>query len=76
MFWPIPLAVLKQGSIAMARKNVNKKQVDVSVEVLKAQLEEMKPSAHCNTFALAAFVLVVAVCVVPLAALSNCKYNC
>lgn len=60
----------------MARENFKKKQLDTSVEVLKAQLEEMKPPGHCNTFALAAFVLVVAVCVVPLAALSNCKCNC
>ena len=52
------------------------KQVDASVERSKAQLEGMKPSGHCNTFVLAAFVLVVAVCVVPMAALSNCKYNC
>lgn len=60
----------------MTRKNFKKKQVDTSVEVLKAKLEEMKPSGHCNTFAFAAFVLVVAVCVVPLAALCNRKYNC
>lgn len=71
--WPLPLAVVKQGSTAMARKNFKKKQVDTSVGVLKAHLEEMKPSGPCNTFILAAFVLVVAVCVVPLAALSNCK---
>lgn len=58
----------------MARKNFKKKPVDTSGEVLKAQPEEMKLSGHRNTFALAAFVLVVAVCVVPLAALSNCKY--
>lgn len=60
----------------MARKNFKKKQVDRSGEVLKAQLAGMKPPGHRNTFALAAFVLVVAVCVVPLAALSNCKCNC
>lgn len=60
----------------MARKNYKKKKVGTSVEVLKAQLEEMKPSGPCHTFALEAFVLFVAVCVVPLSAVSNCKYNC
>lgn len=59
----------------MTRKNFKKKQVDTTVEVLKGQLEEMKPPGHCITFVLAAFVLVVAVCVVPLAALCNCKYT-
>lgn len=59
----------------MARKNFLKKQVDTSVEVLKKQLEEMKLSGHCNTFAVAALVLVLAVCALPLAALSNSKYN-
>lgn len=58
----------------MARRNLKKNQVDTSAEVVKAKPENMNPSGQCNIFA--AFVLVVAVCVLPMAALSNCKYKC
>lgn len=58
----------------MARKKLKKKQKDISGKVEKAKLEEMKQTDHCNVFALPAFVLVLAVCVAPLSALSNCKY--
>lgn len=58
----------------MARKKLKKKQKDTSGKVEKPKLEGMKQTDHYNVFALAAFVLVLAVWVAPLAALSNCKY--
>lgn len=56
-------------------KKQNKTQVDTSTEEVKTPLEEMTQSRGRFIYALAPLVLVVAVCVAPRAALSNCKYN-
>lgn len=57
----------------MARGDIKKKQLDVSTVLgVEGTQKEMPHSEKCMFFP-AAIVLVAAVCVVPLTALSTCK---